>query len=195
MDYSISTLVSNSSEAWLNTVLNDFDSFLQDHADCERKASSMAMSFVAKFPDRLEIIPELIDTAVEELQHFRQVYRLMEQRGITLTHEIKPDLYIKNLVNLCRSGREDRFLDRLVLASVVEWRGCERFRMIAESIEESSLQKFYENLWQSEARHGESFVRMGLQYFPEEEVQKRVAFFVEKEAIILENLELRSALH
>ena len=60
---------------WLEAVMNDFDSFLQDHADCERKASSMAMSFVAKYPDRVEIIPELIETAVEELEHFRDANR------------------------------------------------------------------------------------------------------------------------
>ena len=66
------------SKEWLDAVLLDFNSFLQDHADCERKASAMALSFVAKYPDRKEIIPELIETAVEELEHFQQVYKVME---------------------------------------------------------------------------------------------------------------------
>jgi len=66
---------------WIKTVLEDFDSFLIDHADCERKASSSAMSFIAKYPNRTEMIPELIETAVEELEHFQQVYALMEKRG------------------------------------------------------------------------------------------------------------------
>ena len=74
-----------SRQEWLDAVMNDFDSFLQDHADCERKASAMAMSFVAKYPDRTEIIPELIETGIEELEHFKQVYDLMEERGDTPT--------------------------------------------------------------------------------------------------------------
>ena len=69
------------SSEWLATVLDDFNAFLQDHADCERKASAMAMSFVAKYPERHEIIPELIETGIEELEHFQQVYTFMQQRG------------------------------------------------------------------------------------------------------------------
>ncbi|MCB0677970.1 MAG: hypothetical protein KDC30_14825, partial [Saprospiraceae bacterium] len=105
-----------SSPDWLAAVLADFDAFLQDHADCERKASAMAMSFVAKYPDRQEIIPELIETAIEELEHFQQVYRLMEERGIALTHSIGEDPYVKALLQRCHSGREERFLDRLLIA-------------------------------------------------------------------------------
>ena len=76
-----------SSEEWIKAVMEDFDSFLADHADCERKASSMMMSFVAKYPDRTEIIPLLIDTAVEEMEHFRDVYGFMKKRAIKLNHE------------------------------------------------------------------------------------------------------------
>ena len=77
-------LICDSPEGWIGTVMADFDAFLQDHANCERKASSMAMSFVAKYPDRTEILPELIETAVEELEHFRDVYAIMEARGTPL---------------------------------------------------------------------------------------------------------------
>ena len=73
-----------SSQEWIDHVLNNLDEFLQDHADCERKASSMAMSFIAKAPEKLEIIPVLIETAVEELEHFQDVYKIMEKRGIPL---------------------------------------------------------------------------------------------------------------
>ncbi|MDF9801174.1 tRNA isopentenyl-2-thiomethyl-A-37 hydroxylase MiaE [Catalinimonas alkaloidigena] len=83
MQYKIE-LANASSQAWLDTVMNDFNSFLQDHADCERKASAMAMSFVAKYPERHEIIPELIATGIEELEHFQQVYEFMRQKGIPL---------------------------------------------------------------------------------------------------------------
>ena len=85
---------------WAETVVSDLPSFLQDHADCERKASALAMSLVAKYPDRLEIIPELIATGVEELEHFQQVYQVMRRRGIPLAREIGQDPYIKVLMDL-----------------------------------------------------------------------------------------------
>ena len=74
----------------------------------------------------LEIIPELIETGVEELEHFRDVYKIMEDRGIQLNHSIPEDLYVKQLIKKCHSGIEERFLDRLLIASVVETRGAER---------------------------------------------------------------------
>lgn len=104
-------------QEWVDAVLDDFNSFLQDHADCERKASGMALSLVAKYPNRTEIIPELIDTSVEELEHFRDVYEIMQQRGIELNHAIPKDLYIQQLIKICRDGREERFMDRLLMAS------------------------------------------------------------------------------
>lgn len=188
-------LKSRSSQEWIDTVMADFNSFLQDHANCERKASSMAMSFVAKFPDRLEIIPELIETAVEELEHFRDVYDIMEKRGIPLPHEIGKDAYVTDLIKTCRSGKEDRFMDRLLLASLVETRGAERFRMVYEALPEGELKKFYHRLWASEAKHGEIFVDMALQYFEKEEVYNRLESMSKDEAEILAQLPLKAALH
>ncbi|UXX78196.1 tRNA-(ms[2]io[6]A)-hydroxylase [Reichenbachiella carrageenanivorans] len=185
----------DSSPEWVATVLNDFDAFLQDHADCERKASSMAMSFVAKFPDRLEIIPELIDTAVEELEHFRSVYQVMQKRGIQLNHEIREDKYVKQLIQSCRSGREERFMDRLLLASIVENRGAERFRLIYENLPTGELKDFYRDLWASEAKHGEVFVKMALIYFNEDEVYTRLKEMNEIEGKIMEAMPLSPRLH
>lgn len=187
----------NSSQAWIDTVINDFDSFLQDHADCERKASSMAMSFVAKFPDRLEIIPELIETAIEELEHFRDVYTIMENRGVSLGKEMGRDPYMHALIKYARSGREERFMDRLLIASIVECRGAERFRLIAGALPdaEPELQQFYKRLWISEAKHGHIFVKMALNYFPEDEVLKRLHELNDAEGEVVKNLPLRAALH
>ncbi len=185
----------DSSKDWIDTVLSDFDEFLKDHANCERKASAMAMSFVAKYPDRVEIIPELIDTAVEELEHFRTVYQIMEKRGIELTHEIGQDIYVKQLLDKCRSGREERFMDRLLLASLVETRGAERFRMVYEALDDQDLKKFYHELWASEAKHGEIFVKMALHYFDEEAVYRRLEEMTADEAVVLNSLPLKPALH
>jgi tRNA-(ms[2]io[6]A)-hydroxylase len=184
-----------SSQEWLDTVMADFGSFLQDHADCERKASAMNMSLVAKYPNRVEIIPELIATGIEELQHFEAVYKLMEERGIELQHSIADDPYIKALMKIRHSDVEGRFLDHLLIASVFETRGGERFRMIAEAHPEPDIAKFYKALWVSEAKHGHTFVKMALNYFPEEEVYSRLAWWVDQECEVVKNLPLRAALH
>ncbi|MBC7862062.1 MAG: tRNA-(ms[2]io[6]A)-hydroxylase [Bacteroidia bacterium] len=187
--------VKNSNPEWVKTVMKDFNTFLQDHANCERKASAFALSLVAKYPDRVEILKELIDTALEEMEHFRDVYEIMVARNVKLTHEIKEDLYIKNLLALLRHGRDERFLDRLLLGSVIESRGAERFKLIYEALPEGDLKKFYQRLWASEAKHGDVFIRMALVYFSEELVFKRLEELNTKEGEIIESLSLTPALH
>jgi tRNA-(ms[2]io[6]A)-hydroxylase len=184
-----------SSQAWLEAVLADFDSFLQDHADCERKASAMNMSMVGKYPDRLEIIPELIATGIEELEHFQQVYEVMQKRGIELPFGISEDPYIKALMKLRHSDKERRFLDTLLIASVFETRGAERFKLVADALEDPELAKFYKMLWTSEAKHGHTFVKLALNYFDKKQVYERLDWWLDREAEVIESLPLRAALH
>ncbi|MBI3234292.1 MAG: tRNA-(ms[2]io[6]A)-hydroxylase [Bacteroidetes bacterium] len=188
-------LTYKSSDEWVAVVMNDFDAFLQDHADCERKASAMAMSFVAKLSDRLEIIPELIDTAIEELEHFRDVYAIMQSRNIPLKKEIEQDLYANELVASCRSGKEERLLDRLLLASIMECRGSERFKLIYQALPEGELKKFYHTLWTTEAKHGNIYVKFALIYFSKEEVYKRLNELTIIEGQVVSRLKIRPALH
>jgi len=195
MKYSLE-LAATTRPEWTQTVMSDFPAFLRDHADCERKASAMAMSFVAKYPDRTEIIPELIETGVEELEHFRQVYAHMAKRGIRLAREIAEDPYIKKLLALCRTDPLHRFLDRLLLASIIECRGAERFRLVCNAIEnDAELKEFYHHLWTLEAKHGNIFVKMALTYFDERNVYSRLKELNEAEGRIVETLKLRPALH
>ena len=195
MKYSVE-LVASSRPEWVQAVIADFPAFLQDHADCERKASAMAMSFVAKYPDRVEIIAELIETAVEELGHFQQVHAHMQKRGIRLAREMTEDPYIRALINLCRSDPLNRFRDRLLLASIIECRGAERFRLVCEALgNDAELKEFYHYLWASEAKHGNIFVKMALNYFPEVEVYHRLNELNCAEGEIVQKLELRPALH
>lgn len=180
---------------WIQAVMADFDSFLQDHADCERKACGFAMSMVAKYPDRVEIIPELIDTALEEMEHFKLVYELMARRGVQLAHQIPKDHYIDALLKFKRDGRDAHLLDRLCIGSVLETRGAERFRLVEEALEDPELKRFYKMLWTSEAKHGNIYVNMALQYFDSDSVYERLHFFTEKEGEIVASLEIRAALH
>jgi tRNA 2-(methylsulfanyl)-N6-isopentenyladenosine37 hydroxylase len=195
MKYSLE-LTSATRPEWTVAVLSDLSAFLQDHADCERKASAMALSFVAKYPDRVEIIPELIETGIEELQHFQQVYQHMARRGIALAREIPSDPYIKALLDLCRTDPINRFFDRLLLASIIECRGAERFRLVSQGLEgDPELKEFYHRLWVSEARHGHIFVKMALEYFDEPKVYARLTELNAAEGRIVEGLPLRAALH
>ncbi len=179
---------------WVKVVLSDFDAFLQDHANCERKASALAMSLVMKHPDRTRIVPALIALAQEELEHFRQVYELMVSRGLTLIKDTQ-DPYVNQLAACMRHGREARFLDRLLVSSLVECRGAERFRIIADALEDQSLKAFYTSLWKAETKHGHQFVDMALEYADAESTMARLLELAEREAEIVQGLAWRASLH
>ena len=179
---------------WVNVVLSDFDAFLQDHANCERKASALAMSLVVKHPDRTRIVPALIALAQEELEHFRQVYELMVSRGLPLIKDTQ-DPYVNQLAACMRHGREARFLDRLLVSSLVECRGAERFRIIADALEDQSLKAFYTLLWKAEAKHGHQFVDMAPEYGDGESTLARLLERAGREAEIVQTLAWRASLH
>lgn len=179
---------------WAAYILDNFDAFLIDHANCERKASALAMSFVVKYADRVEMIPALIELAREELEHFDQVYAVMQARGLRLAPDSK-DPYVNALTALCRSQRRERFLDRMLVSSIVETRGAERFRLIHEALRDAELKRFYRSLWACEAKHGHLFVNLVLPYFPEQELYTRLEDLVRAEGEIVKNMEWRPSLH
>ena len=187
-------LLTETSAEWLDVVLAHFDEFLADHANCERKASALAMSMVVKYPDRHKIIPDLIDLAQEELAHFAQVYALMESRGVSLTRDTQ-DPYVNQLIERMRHGRDERFLDRLLVSSVVESRGAERFRLVSQGLSDPDLKRFYRDLWASEAKHGNVFVELALRYFDPATIYPRLMQLAEQEASIVRQLPVRPALH
>jgi tRNA-(ms[2]io[6]A)-hydroxylase len=179
---------------WVETVIEQFDTFLADHANCERKASALAMGLVAKYPDREAILPLLIHVAREELEHFDDVYALMRQRGVALTQPSQ-DAYVNALGDHMRHGRDARLMDRLLVASIVEARGAERFGLVAEHHCDAQLADFYARLHRSEVKHGHVFMHMALSCFDESEVADRSIELARLEADILVNLPIRPALH
>src|SRR5436190_462515 len=136
-----------------------------------------------------------INLSQKELEHFQQVYEVMEKRGVHLKHDIPPDSYINQLMKLLRSSSEERLLDRFLLASIIECRGTERFRLVEEALKDEELKKFYKILWTSEAKHGNIFVKMALEYFDKEATYKRLDELVTEEAKICAALPHRSAVH
>lgn len=180
---------------WVGVILDNFDEFLVDHADCERKASATAMTFVAKCPVRVHIAKPLINLALEELRHFKQVYLLMEKRGLKLNARMSEDPYVSRLMALCRTSAEDRFLDRMIVMSVVETRGAERFGMLYPALEDPELKAFYRQLFLAETKHGNVFLNLAKKYYDAGLIEERLKFFLEKEAEIVIGLPWRPSLH
>ena len=185
-------------DPWVAVVLDGFDDFLLDHAACERKASANALSLVTHYPDRQELVRLMIELAREELHHFQQVHQLVEDRGLLLTRDRK-DPYLNALLKRIRRGREDYFLDRLLIAGIAEARGCERFGLIAAALEksgaDSELAAFYANLSESEARHRDVFVDLAELYFDKDMVDSRLSGWLDDEARIVSELPITAALH
>jgi tRNA 2-(methylsulfanyl)-N6-isopentenyladenosine37 hydroxylase len=194
MKVAIDLLVASKPE-WIAVVLANFDAFLAHHADAERKAAATAMGLIAKYPDRKAIIPLLIATAIEELEHFQSVYACMEARNIPLRGDWEEDPYVKALLAHLRPQSEDRFMDRLLLGSVFECRGAERFKMVYEHTPDAEMKKFYHHLWAVEAKHGNNYVKMALNYFSADQVYPRLEFWMQLEGQIIDQLPIRPALH
>ena len=180
---------------WAENAVKDIDSFLQDHADAERKVANMCLSLIAKYPNRVKIIDELIQISVEELLHFKQVYALIRYRGNELNGIFQKDPYIKGLLSVVSSDRDQLFMDRLIIASVAELRGSERFKLISEVVDDSKIAKFYNNLYKQELEHISSFINMAKCYFDSLQVDNRVEQILEKEAEVTSSLPWRSAIH
>jgi len=187
-------LLSNTSQAWVDAVLGDFDAFLTDHAANERKASAMALQFVVRYPDRHHILEPLIGVAREELAHFHQVFKLMQARGLQFRRDEK-DPYVNGLMRHINGDRERGFMDRLIMAGVIEARGCERFATLASALTEPSLRAFYEEISESESRHANLFNDLAKAYFPDDVVDQRHGFWLERDAEVIASIPPRSALH
>ncbi|MEL6545504.1 MAG: tRNA-(ms[2]io[6]A)-hydroxylase [Myxococcota bacterium] len=181
-------------DQWLAAVNADVGAFLQDHASCEKKASGTALSIASHYPDRRELVKEMVALAREELLHFEQVFELLDARGLSLGRDEK-DPYINAMLKNVRRDPDGFFLDRLILFGVVEARGCERFRILANGLDELVLRDYYAELARAEARHWAMFIRLAKRYFAPEVVDDRLQHMLEAEADVLQRMAIRSALH
>lgn len=188
------TLKYPTSKTWVETVLADFDAFLVDHAAAEKKASGMATSMLSHYPDKTDLVEAMCDLALEEMVHFRDVVKILHQRGLILAADTK-DAYINAFRKYMRKGTDVYFLDRLLIGSIVEARGCERFGLIAEALPAGDLKKFYLAITESERRHDDLFLRLAYRYFEDEVVEARMTILLDAEAEIVKTLPITAALH
>ncbi len=181
---------------WVNIVEKNIEDILTDHAYCEQKAASAAISFIVGFPDYTELVSEMSDLAQEEMSHFTMVHDLMKERGLTLGRERK-DVYVNKLRFYFPKGgsRLESLINRLLVAALVEARSCERFRLLSEELEDKKLAKFYRKLMISEAGHYTMFLKFARQYGDRELVDKKWHELLDYEASVIKELSVSETMH
>ena len=173
----------------------DLNTFLRDHAHNERKVAAAALTLVAHQPNRPKLVHALIDLAREELSHFRAVLTRLEEADDWIGHD-EPDPYMTALHKLIRRKDSEHYLlDRLLVFGLVEARGCERFYMLGQHMQDADWREFYAGLAKAEARHHGLFIRLARHYFSEDVIRNRVDELLTAEAEIARALPLRAALH
>ncbi|QUX95801.1 tRNA-(ms[2]io[6]A)-hydroxylase [Marinomonas sp. CT5] len=167
-----------SPEAWVNWAIENQTLLLNDHAHCEKKAASTAMSLMYRYVDRDNLLHKMSRLAREELLHFEQVHKLMKKRGIAYEH-LTASRYADGMRKHIRTHEPARLVDTLIIGAFVEARSCERFAVLAPHLDEE-LSKFYISLLKSEARHFEDYLALAQEY-ANEPIDERVTFFRELE--------------
>lgn len=171
---------------WVDIVEENINEILTDHAYCELKAASYAMSLIMKYPNNSEIVDQMTELSREEMTHFQMVHNLIKERGLKLGKE-KKDFYVHDLMKFIkRGGSEEMVLvDRLLIAAMIEARSCERFLTLSENIKDKELSKFYYDLMASEARHYTLFLKLAKKYGTGVDVDSRWKEFLAEEAIVI----------
>ncbi|MBQ0733245.1 tRNA-(ms[2]io[6]A)-hydroxylase [Aquimarina celericrescens] len=181
---------------WVNIVEKNIEEILTDHAYCEQKAASTAISLIVSFPEYTEIVQEMTKLVKEEISHFKMVHDKIIERGWILGRDRKDD-YVIQLVTFFPKGgsRTTQLVHRLLYAALIEARSCERFKLLSEELEDQVLAKFYRDLMVSEANHYTMFLNFARQYGEREEVDKKWQELLTYEAQIMEDLSKQETIH
>lgn len=182
---------------WVNIVDKNISEILTDHAWCEQKAASNAISIVVGYPNHPELVDELLSIAKEELAHFEMVHEKIKQRGYVLGFERK-DNYVNELYKFMRKGhkREIVLIDRLLFAAMIEARSCERFKILSQHISDPDLRSFYHELMISEANHYTTFLAFARKYGKDvEDVNARWQDWLDYEAKVVKSYGKQETIH
>ncbi|MDQ3049917.1 MAG: tRNA-(ms[2]io[6]A)-hydroxylase [Bacteroidota bacterium] len=179
-----------------NVVEKNIAEILTDHAWCEQKAVTNAISVIVKFPDYPELVSEMIKLATEELSHFEMVHEKILERGWVLGKERKDD-YVGLLYSFMNKGgiRGEVLIDRLLFGAIIEARSCERFKVLSENINDENLSTFYHELMVSEATHYTMFIGFARKYAGTIDVDKRWEEWLAYEAEIIKNFGVKESIH
>ena len=181
---------------WVNIVEKNVEEILTDHAYCEQKAASTAISLIIGFPEKSELVKEMIALSREEMGHFNMVHEKILERGWTLGRERK-DEYVIALMKFFPKGgsRTTHLVHKLLYAALIEARSCERFRLLSEEMADPELAEFYRKLMVSEANHYTMFLKFARQYGEREEVDKKWQELLDYEAELMKDLGKKETMH
>ena len=181
---------------WVNIAEKNLEDILSDHAFCEQKAASTAISLIVSFPEYTELVQEMIALVEEEMSHFKMVHDIILERGFTLGRDRK-DAYVSRLLQFFPKGgsRTTQLVHRLLYAALIEARSCERFRLLSKHLEDKKLAKFYRTLMISEANHYTSFLGFARQYGDREDVDQKWEALLDYEANIMKSLSKSETIH
>lgn len=177
---------------WVNLAEKSIEEILTDHAFCEQKATTNCISIIQLYSEKTYLVDKLMPIVTEEWSHFKMVLDELKKRNLSLGKQ-RQDKYVVALQNFIKKGGspDDRFLDRLLLAALIEARSCERFRLLSLDISDDDLKHFYHKLMVSEATHYRLFIDLAEKYFEKETVKARWQEWLDYEATVLSTLELR----
>lgn len=189
-------LASITDPAWTRRALGNIDEILLDHAHCEKKAASTALSLIFRYPERPSLMVPLSRLAREELAHFEEVIAVMRRRGLEFRRQL-PSPYAASLMKCVRRAEPLRLLDTLLCCAMIEARSCERMQLLAESLDEPTLARLYSGLLASEARHFNIYVDLarGLDLWPEEALRERLAEIAVHEAGVIAQAPVEPRMH
>jgi tRNA 2-(methylsulfanyl)-N6-isopentenyladenosine37 hydroxylase len=181
---------------WVNIVETNISEILTDHAYCEQKAASNAITIAVKNPEKTDLVRAMLELAQEELQHFKMVHDKLIARGFVLGKE-RRDEYVNLLYEFQRKGgsRNTQLIDRLLFGAMIEARSCERFRVLSENINDEELREFYRELMISEANHYTLFIGFARQYAEGEDIDKRWQEWLDYEGEIIRNFGVKETMH
>lgn len=181
---------------WANIAEKNIEEILTDHAFCEQKAASTAISLLITYPENSELVTKMAALAREEMSHFEMVHKRILDRGLTLGRERK-DEYVARISQFFpkTNDRNERLVNRLLIAALIEARSCERFKVLSENIEDKELAKFYTNLMESEANHYTMFITLARDNGNREEVDDKWDRLLTYEAEIMKDFGNKELIH
>jgi tRNA-(ms[2]io[6]A)-hydroxylase len=179
-----------------NVVESNIEEILTDHAFCEQKAASNAITLIVQNPNLSDLVQEMALLVQEEMDHFKRVHDIILARGYVLGRERKDD-YVGELLKFMKKGgsREEQLIDRLLFAAMIEARSCERFKVMSENIKDAELAAFYHELMISEATHYTTFIRLAKKYAGKIDVDGRWNAFLTYEAEVIKNYGKKETIH
>ncbi|ALM06674.1 MULTISPECIES: tRNA-(ms[2]io[6]A)-hydroxylase [Sediminicola] len=181
---------------WVDIVESNIEEILTDHAWCEQKAATNAITIIIQNPEHTDLVTDLLTLAQEELQHFEMVHEIIKKRGYTLGRERK-DSYVNELFKFMIKGgtHQQSLVDRLLFSAMIEARSCERFKLLSKKIKDPELAKFYHDLMISEAGHYTTFIGFARQYGEGLDVNKRWAELIKFEGEVIKNYGKSETIH